>query len=217
MCCVVSCCVVGVSNSQLHTTFIVLYACVSCAACVAELAELFQWRGEVAPFLPGWSDADRVHLGEELSDVLLYLVRLADLCGVDLPAAALRKMRRNAEKYPAERCRGKSDKYTVYAAAGAAASPTAKLLAAAAAASGSDDAGASAGASAKAAAAAILAAAADGEAAPVAARVGGGGSGGGGSGGGGGSNGVLPLALAATGGACLALACAFALGRLAKR
>jgi dCTP diphosphatase len=39
---------------------------------VGEVAELFQWRGDdgAGVGLPGWSEADRVHLGEELSDVL---------------------------------------------------------------------------------------------------------------------------------------------------
>ncbi len=38
---------------------------------------------------------------QELADCLLYLVRLSDACGVDLPAAALDKIRKNGEKYPA--------------------------------------------------------------------------------------------------------------------
>lgn len=83
---------------------------------VGELAELFQWKGEVGVRLPGWSTRDREHLGEEMSDVLLYLVRLADKCGVDLPAAAVRKMSLNAKKYPAEKVMGRSDKYTAYEA-----------------------------------------------------------------------------------------------------
>lgn len=49
----------------------------------------------------GWREEDRVHLGEELSDVLIYLVRLAERCHVDLPAAAIRKFQLNHEKYPA--------------------------------------------------------------------------------------------------------------------
>ncbi|KAE8708101.1 F-box protein SKIP23-like [Hibiscus syriacus] len=46
---------------------------------------------------------EKVHLGEELSDVLLYLVRLSDICGVDLGKAALRKVELNAIKYPASK------------------------------------------------------------------------------------------------------------------
>lgn len=68
---------------------------------VGELSEIFQWRGEVERGLPDWKEEDKVHLGEELSDVLLYLVRLSDACGVDLGKAALRKLELNAIKYPA--------------------------------------------------------------------------------------------------------------------
>ena len=47
-----------------------------------------------------WTAEDKVRLGEELSDVLMNLVRLADRCHIDLPAAAIRKSQLNAEKYP---------------------------------------------------------------------------------------------------------------------
>ncbi|ESQ37069.1 hypothetical protein EUTSA_v10002718mg [Eutrema salsugineum] len=67
---------------------------------VGELSEIFQWKGEVARGLPDWKEEEKVHLGEELSDVLLYLVRLSDACGVDLGKAALRKLELNAIKYP---------------------------------------------------------------------------------------------------------------------
>lgn len=70
---------------------------------VGELSEIFQWRGEVARGLPNWEESDKEHLGEELSDVLLYLIRLADICGIDLADAALKKMVKNAIKYPAQR------------------------------------------------------------------------------------------------------------------
>ncbi|XP_058094632.1 uncharacterized protein LOC131240426 [Magnolia sinica] len=67
---------------------------------VGELSEIFQWRGEVAKGLPNWEESDKEHLGEELSDVLLYLIRLADICGIDLGDAASKKMVKNAIKYP---------------------------------------------------------------------------------------------------------------------
>ncbi|XP_030536644.2 dCTP pyrophosphatase 1-like [Rhodamnia argentea] len=79
---------------------------------VGELSEIFQWRGEVARGLPGWKAEDRQHLGEELSDVLLYLVRLSDVCGVDLGEAALRKLQLNANKYPVHLSKGTSRKHT---------------------------------------------------------------------------------------------------------
>ncbi|XP_010557754.1 PREDICTED: dCTP pyrophosphatase 1-like [Tarenaya hassleriana] len=69
---------------------------------VGELSEIFQWKGEVPRGLPGWKEEEKVHLGEELSDVLLYLLRLSDVCGIDLGKAALRKLQRNAIKHPSE-------------------------------------------------------------------------------------------------------------------
>ncbi|MQL86366.1 hypothetical protein Taro_018888 [Colocasia esculenta] len=68
---------------------------------VGELSEIFQWRGEVAKGLPNWEESDKEHLGEELSDVLLYLIRLSDVCGIDLGEAATKKIVKNAIKYPA--------------------------------------------------------------------------------------------------------------------
>ncbi|KAH0463603.1 hypothetical protein IEQ34_008185 [Dendrobium chrysotoxum] len=69
---------------------------------VGELSEIFMWRGEVAKGLPNWKDSDKEHLGEELSDVLLYLIRLADICGIDLGDAAIKKIVKNAIKYPSK-------------------------------------------------------------------------------------------------------------------
>uniref|UniRef100_A0A667WIK3 dCTP pyrophosphatase 1 n=2 Tax=Myripristis murdjan TaxID=586833 RepID=A0A667WIK3_9TELE len=81
---------------------------------VGEVSELFQWRGEVAEGLPGWSDSEREQLAHELSDVLIYLLELAEKCHVDLPQAVLRKMALNRLKYPAAKVHGSSKKYTEY-------------------------------------------------------------------------------------------------------
>ncbi|KMT10747.1 hypothetical protein BVRB_5g114050 [Beta vulgaris subsp. vulgaris] len=67
---------------------------------VGELSEIFQWRGEVERGLPNWNADDKEHLEDELSDVLLYLVQLADVCGLDLGKAALTKISKNGKKYP---------------------------------------------------------------------------------------------------------------------
>jgi dCTP diphosphatase len=83
---------------------------------VGELCEIFQWQGEVARGCSNFSEEKRTHLGEELADVLLYLVRLADTCAIDLPAAAQRKLQKNGEKYPASLVRGSSKKYNEYKA-----------------------------------------------------------------------------------------------------
>ena len=75
----------------------------------AELLEPFQWLGESAGReLP---PATRAAAVEEMADVLLYLVRLADKLDVDLIEAARTKMALNAAKYPIEKSRGSSRKY----------------------------------------------------------------------------------------------------------
>ncbi|CAL9205530.1 unnamed protein product, partial [Musa hybrid cultivar] len=84
---------------------------------VGELSEIFQWKGEVPKGLLDWKEDEKEHLGEELSDVLLYLVRLSDICGVDLGRAALRKLELNALKYPVHLCKGSSRKHTHYSQA----------------------------------------------------------------------------------------------------
>lgn len=73
---------------------------------VGELAELLQWLpadGAVDHFR---DPARRHRVGEELSDVLLYLLRLADVLGVDLRAAADAKLDASAARYPAADVRG---------------------------------------------------------------------------------------------------------------
>jgi dCTP diphosphatase len=76
---------------------------------VGELIEHFQWlTPDQAANLPG-STRDEVAL--EAADVLLFLVRLCDKLGIDLGAAAERKLGLNAEKYPVEKSRGVATKY----------------------------------------------------------------------------------------------------------
>ncbi len=76
----------------------------------AELLELFQWKTEDES--KSLADGDRARAREELADVLLYLVSLADALDVDLADAARDKLRLNAEKYPVEQSCGSSRKYT---------------------------------------------------------------------------------------------------------
>jgi len=76
----------------------------------AELLENFQWL----------SETDTKHLekrklekvSEEMADVLLYLVRLADKLDVNLVDAAVRKIKLNALKYPVDKARGSNKKYS---------------------------------------------------------------------------------------------------------
>jgi NTP pyrophosphatase (non-canonical NTP hydrolase) len=68
---------------------------------VGELAELFQWLP--APDAAKLGQAEPLHsrAGEEMSDVLLYLVLLADVLDIDLAAAANAKLTHAALRYPA--------------------------------------------------------------------------------------------------------------------
>jgi dCTP diphosphatase len=76
----------------------------------AELLEHFQWVSDVE--YAGIPPATRAKVREELADVFLYLIRLADKLDVDLAIAAADKIQINAAKYPIEKSRGSSKKYT---------------------------------------------------------------------------------------------------------
>lgn len=75
----------------------------------AELLEHFQWRTGNEEVL---DLATREKVAEEMADVLLHLIRLADKLDVDLLGAADQKMKTNTRKYPVEKSRGNSKKYT---------------------------------------------------------------------------------------------------------
>lgn len=66
-----------------------------------ELLECFQWNNEY----------DLEDLTDEMADVYIYLLDLADRIDVDLIDIADKKMDKNAIKYPVEKAKGKSDKY----------------------------------------------------------------------------------------------------------
>lgn len=92
-----------------NTRMVLLFLMISQVGEVGELSEIFQWKGEVPKGLPDWKEDEKVHLGEELSDVLLYLVQLSDICGIDLGRAALRKVELNAIKYPVSKKQSQED------------------------------------------------------------------------------------------------------------
>ncbi|MGH9011592.1 MAG: nucleotide pyrophosphohydrolase [Acidimicrobiia bacterium] len=83
---------------------------ISLAVEVGELLELVQWGSdnEIAARL-GSADG-RTAMAEELADVLIYLVRLADVLDIDLLEAGSAKIKANAERYPAAEVRGSSAK-----------------------------------------------------------------------------------------------------------
>ncbi|HQU47701.1 MAG TPA: nucleotide pyrophosphohydrolase [Casimicrobiaceae bacterium] len=80
------------------------------AAESGELLEVFQWLTEEQS--RALDPAAQEAAAEEVADVLLYLVRLSDVLGIDLAAAAKRKLALNAVRYPVDKARGNRRKYT---------------------------------------------------------------------------------------------------------
>jgi dCTP diphosphatase len=76
----------------------------------AELLEPFQWLTEEQS--RNLSPEKREAVRREIADVLIYLIRLADKLDIDLLQAVRDKIMENAAKYPVEKARGSSTKYT---------------------------------------------------------------------------------------------------------
>ena len=77
-----------------------------------EVVEHFQWMTEQES---RQLDAQtKEQIGQELSDTLVYLLRIAEVCGIDLIEAANKKIDLNAQKYPVDKCKGSNAKYTNY-------------------------------------------------------------------------------------------------------
>lgn len=79
---------------------------------VGELLELFQWLTEEQS--KNLTREQRKAVEEEVADVFLYLLRLADRLGVDLLEAAKNKIIIDEQKYPVDKVKGSSKKYTEY-------------------------------------------------------------------------------------------------------
>lgn len=79
---------------------------------VAELVEHFQWLTEEQSRNLSPEKLAEVEL--ELADIQIYLIRLADKLQLDLMSAVEKKLALNAQKYPADKVRGSSKKYTEY-------------------------------------------------------------------------------------------------------
>lgn len=79
---------------------------------VGELCEQLQWMTDQQVLE---MEPDRKQeVTDEVADVLIYLIRLADKLEVDLSTAVMEKMEQNARKYPVDQVRGSSKKYTEY-------------------------------------------------------------------------------------------------------
>ena len=94
---------------QFHTPKNLAMALVAEAG---ELAAEFQWLTAAQSAAPDARQMERIRA--ESADVLIYLVRLADELGFDLLAAATVKIQENSRRYPVDKVRGSSKKYTEY-------------------------------------------------------------------------------------------------------
>ena len=69
----------------------------------SELLECFLWKSP--------EDAKPEKIREELADVLNYAFQMADKYNLDIKEIMLDMLKRNAEKYPADKARGTAKKY----------------------------------------------------------------------------------------------------------
>ena len=73
----------------------------------AELLEVFQWSGSDTV-----CDKKKDKIKEELADIVNYCILMADVCNLDLDTIVQEKIIQNDKKYPVEKAKGKSNKYT---------------------------------------------------------------------------------------------------------
>ncbi|WP_075180200.1 nucleotide pyrophosphohydrolase [Neptunomonas phycophila] len=79
---------------------------------VSELIECFQWMTEEQS--NSLSPEQLENISDEIADIQLYLVRFADKVGIDIGSAVDKKIEKNELKYPADKVKGSSKKYSEY-------------------------------------------------------------------------------------------------------
>lgn len=77
----------------------------------SELLEIFQWLTDTQSAAIKEQKEELLRVSEEIADVFIYLVRLADKLNIDMEAAVARKMEMNSAKYPVELAKGNAVKY----------------------------------------------------------------------------------------------------------
>jgi NTP pyrophosphatase (non-canonical NTP hydrolase) len=82
------------------------------AAETGELMEHFLWATADQSRAIANEPARRANIADELADVVIYALEFANMTGLDVSAAIEAKMTANARKYPVEKARGRSEKYT---------------------------------------------------------------------------------------------------------
>jgi NTP pyrophosphatase (non-canonical NTP hydrolase) len=77
-----------------------------------ELLEIFQWlTAEQSVDIMG-DPHERQKVLDEIADIFIYTIRLADILEIDVEQAVLAKMKKNASKYPVHLAKGTATKYT---------------------------------------------------------------------------------------------------------
>jgi len=87
----------------------------------AELMEHFQWLTVEQSKKPDEEALQGIR--EELSDIVIYALSLANAMDIDLSTAMRAKMEKNIRKYPSDKVRGKAHKYTYYQGSGEGGAP----------------------------------------------------------------------------------------------
>jgi NTP pyrophosphatase (non-canonical NTP hydrolase) len=82
------------------------------AAEAGELMEHFLWATPQESRAVASDPAKRAKIAEELADVVIYALEFANATSLDLAAAIGAKIEANAAKYPVEKSKGRSAKYT---------------------------------------------------------------------------------------------------------
>jgi dCTP diphosphatase len=82
------------------------------AAETGELMEHFLWTDGPGSAALLADPEKRKRIAEELADIIIYSLEFANVTGIDVASAIETKVAANAAKYPVEKARGKSLKYT---------------------------------------------------------------------------------------------------------
>jgi dCTP diphosphatase len=82
------------------------------AAEAGELMEHFLWASGEQSLAIARQPEKRAKIADELADVVIYALEFANMTGLDVAGAIEAKMATNAKKYPIEKARGRSEKYT---------------------------------------------------------------------------------------------------------
>jgi NTP pyrophosphatase (non-canonical NTP hydrolase) len=80
----------------------------------AELLELFRWKSEKEVNALFENSAKKEEISEEIADILYFLLRLAQKYEINLSDALRNKLEKNRKKYPVEKAKGSSKKYTEF-------------------------------------------------------------------------------------------------------